>query len=253
LHRGHGQGVQTLQGALGLVSATSEGKAGNGASTDPTITDDGRYVAFQTDASNLLPGDTNGVTDVVRADVTTRRTKLTWVSKTPIAGIGNGASQHPVISDAGDFILFDSVASNLRPSSAHKLDPNGVEDVFLWNAPTRNVSLESRDAANGYLYSPSQHPATSSRGNYVPFESANPLIDLPLARQVFPSLVDEPNALDISLVPQLSDPDVPAPELTRSATTSGFTPPAQLASLAETAAAAATAGQQVYLRYLGPK
>jgi hypothetical protein len=43
--------------------------------------------------------------------------------------------------------------------------------VFLWNAATRNVALESRDAKNGYLSQPSQGPATSSRGNYVAFES----------------------------------------------------------------------------------
>src|SRR3954449_1403525 len=47
-HLGSGKGVQTLQGLITLVSATSAGKAGNGASTHPTVTDDGRYVAFQT-------------------------------------------------------------------------------------------------------------------------------------------------------------------------------------------------------------
>src|SRR3954452_18741780 len=55
-HLGKGKGVQTLQGVITLVSATKAGKAGNGASTHPTVTDDGRYVAYQTDASNLLPG-----------------------------------------------------------------------------------------------------------------------------------------------------------------------------------------------------
>src|SRR3954447_139331 len=192
--RVRGKGMQTLQGVEDLVSATRAGKAGNGASSHPTITDDGRYVAFETNASNLLPSDTNGASDVSRADLKGRRPQQEWVSKTRF-GIGNGASHNPVISDAGEFVLFDSEATNLRPSESVKPDPNGVKDVFLWNAPSRNVSLESRDADNGYLSSPSQHPVTSSRGNYVPFESAYPLIDLPLARQLFPDVGGQPSAL----------------------------------------------------------
>src|SRR4051794_36879257 len=239
-----GKGVQTLQGVLDLVSATRAGKAGNGASSHPTITDDGRYVAFETNASNLLPTDTNGVSDITRADLKGRQPKQEWVSKTKF-GIGNGASHNPVISDAGEFVLFDSEATNLRPSESVKPDPNGVKDVFLWNAPSRNVSLESRDADNGYLSSPSQHPVTSSRGNYVPFESAYPLIDLPLARQLFPKLVDQASAFDASQLPVLSSPDVPAPQLQRPATSA--------AGLDGAAKAAAGAGQQIYLRYLGAK
>ena len=252
-HLGNGKGVQTLQGLIGLVSATRAGKAGNGASTHPTVTDDGRYVAFETVASNLLPGDSNGVSDIARADMKSGRPKQDWVSKTRIGGIGNGGSHNPVISDAGEFILFDSEASNLRPSESVKPDPNGVKDVFLWNAPTRNVSLESRDADNGYLSSASQHPATSSRGNYVPFESANPLIDIPLATQLFPKLVEDPAKLDLALLPALSNPDVPAIALPKVAAASGFKAAASSASADEVARAAAAAGQQVYLRYLGAK
>jgi hypothetical protein len=247
-----GKGVQTLQGALRLVSATRAGKAGNGASSHATVTDDGRYVAFQTDASNLLAGDSNGATDVARADLKGRTPKQDWVSKTQF-GIGNGASDNPVISDAGEFVLFDSDATNLRPSESVKPDPNGVKDVFLWNAPTRNVSLESRNAENGYLSSPSQHPATSSRGNYVPFESANPLIDLPLAQQLFPKLLEQPNAFDASLLPALSNPDIAAPQLAQAVHIAGFKEATSSASADEVAKAAASAGQQVYLRYLGAK
>ncbi|HYZ27907.1 MAG TPA: hypothetical protein VE570_02545 [Thermoleophilaceae bacterium] len=172
-----GRGLQTLRTRISLVSATASGSAGNGASRHPSIADDLRYVAFETDSSDLLPGDNNGVTDIARVDMTQRPPAAEWVSRTPIGGIGNGASHNPVISDAGQFVLFDSDATNLRPSPSVRLDPNGVKDVFLWNAPTLNVSLESRNAENGYLGMPSQNPATSSRGNYVAFESADPSID----------------------------------------------------------------------------
>jgi Tol biopolymer transport system component len=172
VRRAGGAGVQTLRGNVALVSATPDGRAGNGPSRHPTVTDDTRYVAFETDASNILLGDSNGVTDIARADMGTASPTVDWVSATPLEGIADGASHDPVISDAGEFILFDSDATNLRPSQYVHRDANGVKDVFLWNAPTRNVSLESRDAQNGYLSQPSQDPATSSRGNYVAFETA---------------------------------------------------------------------------------
>jgi Tol biopolymer transport system component len=219
---------RTLGGGLSLVSATAAGQAGNGASTHPALNDNGRYVAYETAASNLLPGDTNGVSDIARADMGSGRPKQEWISRTPIGGIGNGASHNPVISDGGEFVLFDSDATNLRPSRAVRFDANGVTDVFLWNARTRNVSLESRDARNGYLHTPSQHPATSSRGNYVAFESGGSAIGMPPATQLLPALPQLPNI-----------PRAPLPQLPKLPNVPGFS--------------AAAAGQQVYVRYLGPK
>jgi hypothetical protein len=266
-----------LQGTVGLVSAGASGSAGNAASSHPAITDDGRYVAFATDASNLLPGDTNGVTDIARADMRTGRPKQEWVSKTRIGGIGNGASHNPDISDAGQFVLFDSDATNLRPSRAVRADANGVKDVFLWNAPTRNVSLESRDANNGYLYSPSQHPATSSHGNYVAFESGGSSVGLPLATQPFPT----PTMPNVPGLPQLPKPGLPQlpkqnlpqlpqlpklPKLPKLAKLPkpglpgmhlpklpGFGAARNSASTKGVARPAASASEQVYVRYLGPK
>lgn len=171
-----GKGVQVLKLSTRIVSSNGGGKAGNGASTQPTVTDDGRWVSFQTMASNILPGDTNGVSDIARADLKKKRAKSNWVSK-GIEGIGNGASNNPVISNAGEFVLFDSDASNFRPSYNVIADPNGVRDMFLWNAPTKNVSLESRNWDNKYLTTSSAKPKTSSRGNYVLFESADQSID----------------------------------------------------------------------------
>lgn len=171
-----GKGVQVLSFNTRLVSAKGSGKAGNGASSQPTVTDDGRWISYQTFASDILPGDTNGVSDIARADLKKKRVKTNWVSK-GIEGIGNGASNNPVISNAGEFVLFDSDANNFRPSTSVILDPNGVRDMFLWNAPTRNVSLESRNWDNKYLTSSSAKPKTSSRGNYVLFESADQQID----------------------------------------------------------------------------
>lgn len=172
----NGKGVQVLVLDTNLVSGTGSGRPGNGASTHATVTDDGRYVAYETLADNLLPGDSNGVSDIVRADLKKARVKSEWVSKSYI-GIGNGPSNNPVISDAGEFVLFDSDSTIFKASDAVAFDTNGVRDMFLWNAPSRNTSLESRDWDNHYLESPSSHPATSSRGNYVLFESADHAVD----------------------------------------------------------------------------
>jgi hypothetical protein len=228
-----GKGVQNFDFGTKLVSSGPSGKAGNGASTNPTVTDDGRYVAFETLASDLAPGDTNGVSDVLEADLAGKRAKQKWVSKSAFSGLGNGPSNHPVISDAGEFVLFDSLASNLRPSASVSTDDNGVRDVFLWNRPSGNVSLESRNSANGYLDTPSQHPATSARGNYVPFESANPDIDPTVA------VAKASAANDVIQVPDLIDPDVIAPTVPTVDTPGLVGPDPGL--------------QQVYVRYLGPQ
>ena len=227
-----GHGVQALDFDTTLVSATASGKAGNGPSINPSVTDDGRYVAYETLANNLAPGDTNGVSDVLEANLGGRRVKQQWVSRSAFSGLGNGASNHPVISDAGEFVLFDSLADNLRPSASVAGDDNGVRDVFLWNRPSGNVSLESRNAGNGYLDTASQHPATSARGNYVPFESANPDIDPSVAMARSAAAGDQD-------VPDLIDPDVIAPTV----------PTVEAPGLAGPDPAL----EQVYVRYLGPQ
>jgi hypothetical protein len=233
-HLGHGKGVQALAFDTRLVSAKPDGRAGNGASSKPSVSDDGHYVAFETLAADLLPSDSNGVSDVAEADMAGRVAKQRWVSRSPFSGIGNGASNRPVISGAGEFVLFDSEATNLKPSASVN-DSNGVRDVFLWNRPSGNVALESRDSENGNLASASQNPATSSRGNYVPFESAYPLIDLPLAPTLLAGVSSSPaSTVDPSLIPALIDPDA----ITAGVAASGAANPAL---------------QQVYVRYLGPK
>jgi hypothetical protein len=199
-HVGNGKGVQAFSFATKLVSANGSGAAGNGASSHPDVSDDGNFVAFETTASDILPGDSNGTSDVVEMDLRGQLRKnlpfsctmvsggrdVCWVSRSKATSIGNGASNNPSISGAGEFVLFDSEASNLRESQSVKEDSNGVRDMFLWNRPTGNVSLESRGApaAEGqkgdYLNVASQAPATSSRGNYVGFVSKGTSIDVPL-------------------------------------------------------------------------
>jgi Tol biopolymer transport system component len=93
---------------------------GDNHSASPTISADGRYITFYSLASNLVPGDTNGVQDVFAWDATTGTTaRITD---------GNDTSSSPSISADGNSITFPSAASNLVPD-----DTNGVVDVFVWH------------------------------------------------------------------------------------------------------------------------
>jgi hypothetical protein len=169
-----------------LVSAGIHG-AGNGPSAHPSVSANGDYIAFESAATNLCSGlckgisdDRNGATsDVFRRTMssdapTNDRMEMASFSYGAHAQ-GNGPSNDPVISSAGQFVLFDSAATNLRPkSSMVGTDPNGrTRDVFLWNFSLHrdygNVSRESRPANNGAFSQPSTNPATSSHGNYVAF------------------------------------------------------------------------------------
>ncbi len=156
-----------------LVSQ-KRGRRGNGPSSHPAINEYGQYVAYQTDASNLLPGDNNRLRDIVQTDLIQRRNM--WVSKS-IDGPANGASGDPTITGGGEFVLFDSLATNLRPSRDIRFTRNGHQNMMLWNKPTRHVSVESRNYANKYVDGPSENPSTSLRGNYVVFQSTAPAID----------------------------------------------------------------------------
>jgi hypothetical protein len=196
------RGAQTLVFQTRLASATPGNRGGNGPSSHPSSSDTGNFVAFETMASDILPGDTNGVSDIAERDFGGRDTerhpwctrsaggRICWVSRSKATTIGNGPSNNPAISGAGEFVLFDSEATNLKESESIRTDANGVRDLFLWNRPTGNVSLESRAAPAGeglkgaYLDVASAAPATSSRGNYVGFVSQGTNIDLPLLAQL---------------------------------------------------------------------
>lgn len=156
-----------------LVSARG-GRRGNGPSSHPAINEYGQFVAYQTQASNLLPGDNNRAQDIVEADLIAHRNL--WVSRS-IDGPANGASADPTITGGGEFVLFNSNATNLRPSRDIRFTRNGVQNMMLWNKPTKHVSVESRDHGNEYLTGASENPATSLRGNYVLFQSVSESAD----------------------------------------------------------------------------
>ncbi len=106
------------------VSLRSDGAQGGGDSSYPSISPDGRFVAFTSDASNLVGGDTNGVTDAFVRDRKTGETER--VSLGSGGTQGNGDSRGSSISANGRFVAFPSDASNLVGG-----DTNDAIDVFV--------------------------------------------------------------------------------------------------------------------------
>jgi hypothetical protein len=137
-----------------LVSASSAGVRGNAASSDPSITGDGRYVTYTSRASNLVPGDTNLASDVFLYDRATLTTSLVSVDAT--GGPANGASANAEISSNGTWIAFDSYATDLVAT-----DTNNHRDIFRRDHTTSVTELISRAPytslvqTNGHSFAPS--------------------------------------------------------------------------------------------------
>ncbi|PKB77861.1 MAG: hypothetical protein BZY88_20580 [SAR202 cluster bacterium Io17-Chloro-G9] len=150
---------------LWMVSVDSRGNQGNGPSGEPSISGDGRFIAFSSQASNLVGQDTNGSRDIFVHDREMGITRR--VSLSSGGAQGNGSSGQPAISADGHFVAFFSIATNLAPG-----DTNGTGDVFLHELATgltRRVSVASGGAqGNGF----SDGPSISGDGRYVAFESS---------------------------------------------------------------------------------
>lgn len=117
-----------------LVSRTVDGLAGNGTSESPSLSDDGRYVAFRSWADNLVPGDRNGKPDVFIRDLVQG---VTWLaSAAPAGGSPLDKSFPPILSADGRTVAFASAAFDLTPN-----DFNRIPDTFVAAVP----ALESND------------------------------------------------------------------------------------------------------------
>jgi WD40-like Beta Propeller Repeat len=149
------------------VSVDSSGaEATGGASRRPSISADGRFVAFRSDATNLVGGDTNGYGDIFVRDLKTGKTKRVSVDSSG-AQAADGDSYNPSISAGGRFVAFTSYATNLVGG-----DTNGYGDIFvrdLKNHTTKRVSIDSSGAQA--LGESSYNPSISADGGFVTFQS----------------------------------------------------------------------------------
>ena len=152
-------------GATTLVSQRVDGgDGGDGQSEDPAISGDGRFVVYQSVATNLVPGDTNNQLDVFLYDRVTGITQR--VSSESNGGEANGASKDPAISANGRFIVFDSVATNLV-----KGDTNKRSDVFIHDRVSGKTTRVSVRSNGGQANGPSRNAVVSGTGRFVAYES----------------------------------------------------------------------------------
>lgn len=155
-------------GVTRRVSVGPDGRQADGPSGRPDVPASSRVVVFESEASNLVAGDTNQASDVFVRNLGTGLTRR--VSTGPGGRQGDAASGLPAISADGRFLAFTSVASNLVAG-----DTNGVEDVFvrsLRTGKTRRVSVATdgtRGNADGHYL-----PAISAHGRFVAFTSTSP-------------------------------------------------------------------------------
>jgi hypothetical protein len=113
-------------GTIERASVSTAGVEGNDYSSSSTITPDGRYIAFESKATNLYPADANGATDIFRRDLELDRTDLASRRWNGVAA-GNNASWHrPDISSDGRVVAFEATATDLVTG-----DTNGQRDAFV--------------------------------------------------------------------------------------------------------------------------
>jgi Tol biopolymer transport system component len=160
------------------IRRISRGHAGgdpDGASYDPAISGDGRFIAFVSEASNLTRGPKPRAAQVFVHDQTTGITTL--VSRTPDGGPSNARSLRPAISHDGSTIAFQSLACDLlctAKCAGGERDINLLWDVFVHDRSTRHTTRISTDGGEEWMEN-SRAPALDGSGRMVSFSSRHPI------------------------------------------------------------------------------
>ncbi len=162
-------------GRVELASVNTTGVSGNGNSTDPQVSPDGRYVMFKTTSNEIVTGASGFAPQLAARDLQTGSTIV--ISADDAGNPGNSLSQNGRWSGDSTKVVFDSFASNLST-----IDLNGVQDIYLRDLTVNTTTLLSVNkdgtAAGNAL---SHLPQISRDGKHVAFESfAEDLIDVDL-------------------------------------------------------------------------
>jgi Tol biopolymer transport system component len=148
------------------ISVNSDGGQVGAGSRLPSVSADGRFVAFASTASNVVPNDVNAVRDVFLHDRYTGEVRRLSVDFADSLVGGDGASDKPAISADGRIVVFVSTASNLVPD-----DGNALQDVFAYDRLTGVVERVSAGVNGAASDGVSDHPSVSADGRYVAFSS----------------------------------------------------------------------------------
>lgn len=162
-----------------IVNISSDGSTGNGNSYAPSISANGHFVAFVSEASNLVPQDTNGASDIFVQDLETRRIERASVSGD--GGQGNNSGDEssigwgPVVDISGDgrFVVFTSGLDGLTnkpPSSCDHPQENMCNSIYVHDRETgRTESVIPPQENRNYLF-----PEMSAEGQWVSFMEMAP-------------------------------------------------------------------------------
>lgn len=153
------------------ISMAPGGAQGNGVSTNPAVSADGRFVVFQSTSTNLVAGDPGGIRTVYRRDLKAGVTEA--VSVSALGAFGDGDSSNPAVSADGRYVAFESWATNLGVDG----DPS-LLDVFVKDMETGAVTLISVDDTGTPANDDSFTPSISGDGRFVAFASDADSLDL---------------------------------------------------------------------------
>jgi Tol biopolymer transport system component len=167
--------VFLLDRARGVTTRLSVGPHGqaNGASAFAAISANGRFVAFQSDASNLVARDTNHSVDVFVRDLATGKNSRVNVSSRGVQARGLSESTQPVLSLDGRFVAFESSATNLVRGDTNKLADVFVHDRRTGRTERVSVTSKGKQAGADRTNNGSNAPSISGDGRYVAFHSAD--------------------------------------------------------------------------------
>jgi hypothetical protein len=155
------------------VNVTSTGAQSSFGSRDVEISADGRYVAFSSQASDLVLGDTNQANDIFVHDRQTGQTVRVSISSMGVQG--NSYSNDLSLSADGRYVSFSSLSSNLVTG-----DTNGKEDIFVHDRQTGQTQRVSVTSNGSEVILGGKNPSLSADGRYVAFESrSTALIGIP--------------------------------------------------------------------------
>jgi hypothetical protein len=155
---------EVATGVTTRVSLTYDGAQANAHSGVPSISADRRFVVFESDATNLVPGDNNQATDIFMRDRWTGQT-----TRVSVSASGTQAQERSFagqISGDGRVIVFVSAARNLVPD-----DTNFVQDVFVRDRLAGTTTRASVPSGAGESDNDSFHPSVSADGRFVAFAS----------------------------------------------------------------------------------
>lgn len=156
-------------GTTDIVSVSNSGVAANTYCLEPTVSADGRYVAFNSSATNLVPGDTNGSSDIFVRDRLLGRTSRVSVSST--GAQASGSSFLPSFGGDGRYVAFGSYAYDLVPG-----DTNGASDVFVHDQLLGTTLRASVGASGQQSDKPCWGGRISAGGGFVAFSSDSAML-----------------------------------------------------------------------------